>query len=51
VGSLILIPLEDLPVAFLAFFPVRSPTLIGFDLPLITIIGITGKRKKILTYT
>jgi hypothetical protein len=31
--------------------PVRSPTLITSDLPLITLIGITGKRKQILTYT
>jgi hypothetical protein len=31
--------------------PVRSPTLIGLDLPLITHVGITGKRKKLLTYT
>jgi hypothetical protein len=31
--------------------PVRSPTLIGMDLPLTTLIGIVGKRKQILTYT
>jgi hypothetical protein len=30
---------------------VRSPTLIGLDLPLIAVIGITGKRKQFLTYT
>jgi hypothetical protein len=29
--------------------PVRSPTLIGLDLPLTTLIGIAGKRKQILT--
>jgi hypothetical protein len=33
------------------WIPVRGPTLIGLDLPLTTIINITGKRKKILTYT
>jgi hypothetical protein len=27
------------------------PTLIGLDLPLTTLVGITGKRKKLLTYT
>jgi hypothetical protein len=31
--------------------PVRSPTLIGLDFLLITHVGITGKRKKFLTYT
>jgi hypothetical protein len=31
--------------------PIRSPTLIGLDFPLITLIGITRKRKQILTYT
>jgi hypothetical protein len=31
--------------------PVWSPTLIGLDLPLDTLIGITGLRKKILTCT
>jgi hypothetical protein len=31
--------------------PVRSLTFIALDLPLITLIGITGKRKHILTYT
>jgi hypothetical protein len=30
---------------------VRSPTLIGLDLPLTAIVGITGKRMQILTYT
>jgi hypothetical protein len=30
---------------------VWHPTLISLDLPLTLIIGITGKRKKILTYT
>jgi hypothetical protein len=28
--------------------PVRRPTFIGLDLPLTTLIGITGKRKKLL---
>jgi hypothetical protein len=31
--------------------PVRSPTLIGSDFPLTTLIDITGKRKQFLTYT
>jgi hypothetical protein len=31
--------------------PVWSPTLIGWDLPLTTLIGITGKRKQFLTCT
>jgi hypothetical protein len=31
--------------------PVRCPTLIGLDLPLTTLIGITEKRKKVLTCT
>jgi hypothetical protein len=31
--------------------PVRSPTLIGLDFPLTTLIGITDKRKQFLTYT
>jgi hypothetical protein len=31
--------------------PVRSPSLIGLDLPLATLIGIAGKRKQILTCT
>jgi hypothetical protein len=31
--------------------PVRSPPLISLDFPLITLIGITGKRKQLLTYT
>jgi hypothetical protein len=30
---------------------VRSPTLIDLDLPLTTIVCITEKRKKLLTYT
>jgi hypothetical protein len=29
--------------------PVRSPTLIGLDFPLIILIDITGKRKQFLT--
>jgi hypothetical protein len=31
--------------------PVRSPTLIGLDFPLTTLIGIIGKRKQFLTCT
>jgi hypothetical protein len=31
--------------------PVRSPTLIGFDFPVTTLIGITGKRKQLITFT
>jgi hypothetical protein len=31
--------------------PVRCPTLIRLDLPLISLISITEKRKKLLTYT
>jgi hypothetical protein len=31
--------------------PVQSPTLIGLDIPLTTLIGITGKRKQFLTCT
>jgi hypothetical protein len=30
---------------------VWCPTLVGLDLPLTTLIGITGKRKQLLTYT
>jgi hypothetical protein len=30
---------------------VRSPTLIDLDFPLITLIGIAGKRKQLLTCT
>jgi hypothetical protein len=32
-------------------FPVWSPTLIGLDFPLTTLIGITRKRKKLITST
>jgi hypothetical protein len=31
--------------------PVQSPTLIGLDFPLTTLIGIAGKRKQLLTCT
>jgi hypothetical protein len=31
--------------------PVQSPTLIGLDFPLTTLIDITGKRKQFLTCT
>jgi hypothetical protein len=31
--------------------PVRSSTLIGLDFPLITLVGIAGKRKQFLTCT
>jgi hypothetical protein len=32
-------------------FPVQSPSLIGLDFPLTTLVGITGKRKQFLTCT
>jgi hypothetical protein len=31
--------------------PIRSPTLIGLDFPLTTLIGIADKRKQFLTCT
>jgi hypothetical protein len=31
--------------------PIQSPTLISLDFPLITLIGIAGKRKQFLTCT
>jgi hypothetical protein len=31
--------------------PIRFPTLIGLDLPLKTLVGITRKRKQVLTCT
>jgi hypothetical protein len=31
--------------------PVRSPSLIGLDFPLTTLVGITSKRKQFLTRT
>jgi hypothetical protein len=31
--------------------PVRSPTLVGFDFPLATLVGIAGKRKQFFTCT
>jgi hypothetical protein len=31
--------------------PVRSPTLIGLDFSLTTLVGIAGKRKQLLTCT
>jgi hypothetical protein len=31
--------------------PVRSPTIIGLNFPLTTLIGITGKRKQFLNCT
>jgi hypothetical protein len=31
--------------------PIWSPTLIGLNFPLITLVGITGKRKQFLTCT
>jgi hypothetical protein len=30
---------------------VRSPSLIGLDVPLTTLVGIAGKRKQFLTCT
>jgi hypothetical protein len=31
--------------------PVGNPALIGLDLPLPSLIGVAGRRRKILTYT
>jgi hypothetical protein len=31
--------------------PVRSPTLVGLDFPLTTLVGIAGKKKQFITYT
>jgi hypothetical protein len=31
--------------------PIRSPTLVGLDFPLATLVGITGKRKQFLICT
>jgi hypothetical protein len=31
--------------------PVQNPTIIGLDFPLITLIGLTDKRKQFLTCT
>jgi hypothetical protein len=31
--------------------PVQSPTLVGLDFPLTTLVGITDKRKQFLTCT
>jgi hypothetical protein len=31
--------------------PVQSPTLVGLDFPLATLVGITGKKKQFLTCT
>jgi hypothetical protein len=31
--------------------PIRSPTLIGLEFPLITLIDIAGKKKQLLTCT
>jgi hypothetical protein len=31
--------------------PVRCPTLFGLNLPLISLVGVIDKRKKLLTYT
>jgi hypothetical protein len=35
--------------ALILRIPIRSPTLIGLDLPLTTLIGITEQRRQILT--
>jgi hypothetical protein len=31
--------------------PVGNPALIGLDLPLPSLVGVDGRRRKILTYT
>jgi hypothetical protein len=31
--------------------PVQSPTLVGLDFPLTTLVGIAGKREQFLTCT
>jgi hypothetical protein len=31
--------------------PVRSPTLVGLEFALTTLVGIAGKRKQFLAYT
>jgi hypothetical protein len=31
--------------------PIGNPVLIGLDLPLIALIDVTRRRRKILTYT
>jgi hypothetical protein len=31
--------------------PVQSPSLVGLDFPLATLVGIAGKRKQLLTCT
>jgi hypothetical protein len=33
------------------WIPVWSPTLIGLNFPVTTLVGITGKRKQFLTCT
>jgi hypothetical protein len=37
--------------ALILRIPVRSPTLIGLDFPLTTLIDIAGKRKQFLACT
>jgi hypothetical protein len=40
------------PIGILSLrIPVRSPTLVGLDFPLTTLVGIAGKRKQFLTCT
>jgi hypothetical protein len=37
--------------ALILRIPVWIPTLISLDFPLITLVGIAGKRKQLLNYT
>jgi hypothetical protein len=40
------------PIGVLSLrIPIRHPTLVDLNLPLATLIGITGKRKQLLTCT
>jgi hypothetical protein len=52
-GQNILFALKRMPSigALSLTIPKRSPTLIGLDFPLTTLVGIVGKRKQFLTCT
>jgi hypothetical protein len=39
--------LEDLHLRV----PIGNPALLGLDLPLIALVGVAGRRRKIITYT